>query len=300
MRDIAGADVAPSCLPCFNRYAWAAMAKLDPDWLDGTVCSAILSHPYRRWAAVLLGHRVTSIAMAWGGLVVVALAPVGLNADKKSIRAMMQSALIGFHAANMTMFGVSGIGCFSVLMMVSLIIFPRGIVGFPSAPSRPSPSPHHPDASTKTEDLAANTHVATNRDGGQARTITDTDAKRNNPQRRVHRTRTSTEREKLQEGRLSCAPSLSGSAVRQSTPPRDTTQQQLPAFVVAFLVLQAVLPMRQFSDGIKSAPGWTKRHDRWSWRMKATVERMAVRLPGLFANNRLFFSLAVTRISSLR
>jgi hypothetical protein len=176
-------------------YFWAAIAKLDPDWLDGTIPAAILDHPDRRWVASLLGADVAPLAMAWGGVGVLLLAPPALVAQSRRIRGAGQLAVGAFHTANLALFGVSGIGCFSLVMLAGLrLLYPVGVAG------------------------RIRSHTA-------------------------------------------AAPQFGTTAA------------------LALLVCQAVLPIAQFSGGTAQPPGWGKRHDRWAWRMKATVDRLGVELP---------------------
>ena len=271
-----------------SRYLWAAVAKLDADWLDGTVTAAILTHPRRQWAARPLGVDTTASIMAWGGLAVVALAPVGLLANARPVRVVSQVALLGFHAANTALFGVSGIGCFSLVMVVSLVLFPCGIVGLESSKHQPVVSPMSTLATLTTGALssAGSTRVHANqtqrgRDRGGKIDVCVSANKgcidsNNDGEARDNDGIDGGARGTLQP-RAVDQPSGgmtrgSGGSPRSASPP-------LPTAVLALLVLQAILPARQFSDGAASSPGWGKRHDRWAWRMKATVERMTVRVP---------------------
>ena len=271
-----------------SRYLWAAVAKLDADWLVGTVTAAILTHPCRQWAARPLGVDTTAIIMAWGGLAVVALAPVGLLANARHVRVVSQVALLVFHAANTALFGVSGIGCFSVVMVVSLVLFPCGIVGLESSKHEPVVSPMSTLATLTTGALssAGSTRLHANQTqrgrGRGGKSNANVCAKKgcnngNNDGEARGNDGIDGGARGTQQPRAVDQPSggvthESGGSPRSVSPP-------LPTAVLALLVLQTNLPARQFADGVASSPGWGKRHDRWAWRMKATVERMTVRVP---------------------
>lgn len=116
-------------------YIWAAVAKFDPDWLNGSIAVGILGHPRRRWLLELLGPTLARTSLAWGGLLIDLLAPALLMAPWRRLRAVGQLLLLFFHCTNTALFGVSGIGAFSFVMVASMAIFPEGLVGLPEVSS---------------------------------------------------------------------------------------------------------------------------------------------------------------------
>jgi hypothetical protein len=261
------------------------VAKLDADWLDGTVTAAILNHPRRQWAARPLGVDTTAIIMAWGGLAVVALAPVGLLANARPVRVVSQAALLVFHAANTALFGVSGIGCFSLVMVVSLVLFPCGIVGLESSMPVVSPMSTLATRTTGALSSAGSTRVHANqtqpgRDrGGKSDVRVSANKGCNNGIDGGARDNDGIDGGARGTLQPRAVDQPSGGMTHESGGSPRSVSAPLPTAVLALLVLQAILPARQFADGVASSPGWGKRHDRWAWRMKATVERMTVRVP---------------------
>ena len=248
------------------RYLWAAVAKLDVDWLDGTVTTAILDHPRRRWAARPLGVHTTSVIMAWGGLAVVSQAPLGLLADAKPARVVAQVVLIGFHTANTALFGVSGIGCYSVVMVVSLVIFPCGLVGLPSN------SYHQPSSATTTSTplvppTRSTPSTFSTRSLPPTRKVGELQ-KQHDLDRGVRKSRVwESAGEDFNSSTDGPGSELQHRSVRQPTSALQGpgasfifsgAPRTLPTAVLALLVLQAVLPARQFADGVASLPGWSK------------------------------------------
>eukprot|EP00038_Savillea_parva_P003128 m.121289 g.121289 ORF g.121289 m.121289 type:complete len:816 (-) comp11079_c1_seq4:138-2585(-) len=197
-------------------YTWAAFAKLDADWLDGTVMEAILDHPDRVWVRHSVVHacgRVSATAadhldaylaviMAWSGMVLLAGAPWALVASRRWVRVMAQMVVGMFHVSNLSLFGVSGIGCFSMVMLASLRLYPVGLVGT-CAP--------YPNSSWWGRGLVLKSSMA-------------------------------------------------------------------PLMVLG---VQVWIPLQQYMGAMTLSlpPGWGMMHDRWAWRMKATVQRLSVDVP---------------------
>ena len=152
--------------------------------------------------------------------------------------------MLAFHCTNTLLFGVTGIGAFGFVMCLSLAVFPTGLVGCVPAP--PPPPPSAPCTSRSA--------------GGRAGPL--------QPAAELPRQRT----------RLSTLLGL--------------------AYLVCHVAVQTVVPMRQFRHLFDPDPdsspgrgggggggsggfrvGWTKQHDRFSWRMKSTVDNLALYIP---------------------
>ena len=99
-------------------FWYAAVAKMDPDWINGTVPAGILSHPQRQWILKVFGN-YSHFMIGYGGLLLDFLGPIFMFSSRKIIRTFTQCAIIGFHCSNTALFGVSGIGAFSFLMISS-------------------------------------------------------------------------------------------------------------------------------------------------------------------------------------
>lgn len=104
-------------------YVYAGIAKLDPDWLSGAVPAGILAHPDRQWVVWLFGRHSHRL-LGFGGLLVDLGSPILWSMPQRcrAARALGLSAAAAFHFGNLALFGISGIGAFSLVMLAGLLL----------------------------------------------------------------------------------------------------------------------------------------------------------------------------------
>ena len=191
------------------------------------------------------------------------MAPALLLASAAPVRAAGQAAVIAFHCTNTLLFGVTGIGAFGFVMCLSLAVFPTGLVGCAPAPHPPPPPP--PPPSIHDSSAPATPRLAGARPG------------KLQPAAELPRQRAQLST-LLGLGYLGCHVAVLG-------------------YLACHVAVQTVVPLRQFRRLLDPGPGpgpgpgggggggggfpvaWTKQHDRFSWRMKSTVDALAVYIP---------------------